>query len=148
MYGTALINRARRGPDGRSAWELRKGRPCRRQLAMFGEKCLWLKKDKRKSGPDSGFQLGFVYGVVEGRDQVCTGTPDGAFPARSFKRLPEEARCDGAGFMKCVGVHWQPVPGQELAAGTGPLVLMDAPAAVPNLPEGPARDVAAAPRAL
>jgi len=62
LYAAALINRARRGPDGKTAWELRKGRPCRRALAPFGEKCLFLPKETRHSDADSGYTVGFFMG--------------------------------------------------------------------------------------
>ena len=36
MYAAALVNRARVGMDGKTAWEVRKGKPCKRALAPLG----------------------------------------------------------------------------------------------------------------
>ena len=41
-FAAMSINVGRRGPDGRTAYELRYGRVFRRELAVFGEKVLYL----------------------------------------------------------------------------------------------------------
>eukprot|EP00971_Amphidinium_carterae_P102307 2025557-Amphidinium_carterae.1 len=37
LFASMIINIGRRGPDGRTAWELRYGRNCGRQMAEFSE---------------------------------------------------------------------------------------------------------------
>jgi hypothetical protein len=41
QYAAAIMNRARRGDDGRTAWELRQGRKLFKPLCPFGEKVLY-----------------------------------------------------------------------------------------------------------
>eukprot|EP00971_Amphidinium_carterae_P219806 4363775-Amphidinium_carterae.1 len=41
LFASMIINIGRRGQDGRSAWELRYGRNCGRQMAEFSEQILW-----------------------------------------------------------------------------------------------------------
>ena len=66
-HAVAMINRGRKGPDGRTAWELRHGRPYRRELAMFGEKILYQPVGKRPSRLDPRFIPGIFFGVVQWR---------------------------------------------------------------------------------
>ena len=75
MYAALQVNAARRGPDGRTAWELRYGRPFRRQVADFGEKVLWHPAGPPDRGAVERVFGGCFLGVVVGRDDVCT---DGA----------------------------------------------------------------------
>ena len=42
-WAAMSINIGRRGVDGRTAWELRHGRPCKRLTAQFGEVVMWKK---------------------------------------------------------------------------------------------------------
>eukprot|EP00971_Amphidinium_carterae_P146341 2900761-Amphidinium_carterae.1 len=51
-----IINIGRRGLDGRTAWELRYGRSCGRQMAEFSEQVLW-RDDGKKSRLDSRGQM-------------------------------------------------------------------------------------------
>ena len=41
-YSMAMVNRCRRGPDGKTAYELRKGRKFARALPHFAEKILFM----------------------------------------------------------------------------------------------------------
>ena len=41
-YSVAMVNRCRRGPDGKTAHELRKGRKFAKALPHFGEKILFM----------------------------------------------------------------------------------------------------------
>ena len=42
QWAAMTINIGRRGIDGKTPWERRHGRPCRRSIAEFGERILWL----------------------------------------------------------------------------------------------------------
>ena len=138
-FAAALMNRSRRGPDGRTAWELRKGRACRRQLCAFGEKFLYLPAGKRVSQLDTGYKEAFFFGVLDGSDEVWAGTPEGVVKARSFKRLPEDARADAEGFMRVIGTPWEPTPGDIAAPMIGDPISIEVRPVVPasELPKEP-----------
>ena len=42
-HAGSMISRARRGQDGGTAWELRRGKPYSKRLPAFGEKVMYLK---------------------------------------------------------------------------------------------------------
>ena len=128
QYAAALMNRARRGSDGRTPWELRKGRQFLQALRPFGERILFLPAGKRHSQLDSGYRDGFFFGVVEGTEEVYVGTPEGVVKARSFRRVPEDARSDSVGFNRVAGSPWKPAPGGEAPLGN-PGAAAAAPAA-------------------
>jgi hypothetical protein len=117
QYAAAIMNRARRGEDGRTAWELRKGRQYLKPLCPFGEKVLYLPAGKKRSTLDSGYREGFFFGIVEGTEEVYIGTENGVFRARSYRRMPEDMRSDSANFDKIRGTPWDPVPGGHDADG-------------------------------
>eukprot|EP00973_Karenia_brevis_P072868 10119675-Karenia_brevis.AAC.1 len=52
-YSARLINRSRKGPDGRTAWELRRGRAWRQPLVPCAECVMYLAAGKRESRLDS-----------------------------------------------------------------------------------------------
>ena len=94
-HAAALINRGRRGPDGRTAWELRHGRRYRKELALFGEKVLYLPANKRESRLEERFEPGVFFGVTEGSEEAsrlrrfrrashCTGTSVGECKEKSM----------------------------------------------------------------
>ena len=97
-----MISRDRKGTDGRTAWELRHGRPYRRELAMFGERILYQPSGKRPSRLDPRFTPGIFFGVVEGSEEILVGTDQGVVKARSFKRLPADGRADPAAFWALI----------------------------------------------
>eukprot|EP00971_Amphidinium_carterae_P290322 5764275-Amphidinium_carterae.1 len=48
LFAAMVINIGRRGPDGQTAWELRYGRNCDRQMAEFSEQVLWRDDSKKR----------------------------------------------------------------------------------------------------
>eukprot|EP00975_Prorocentrum_lima_P046289 9683145-Prorocentrum_lima.AAC.1 len=65
-YSASLINRSRKGVDGRTAWELRKGRAWRQPLVPFSECVMYLAAGKRESRLDSGYKGPAIYlGIKE-----------------------------------------------------------------------------------
>jgi len=83
-------------------------------------------------------------GVPEGSDQIFVATEAGnVVEARSFRRLPPDARADGEGFLRISGVPWQQALERDAATGlpvAQPAILMNA-APVPGpLPVAPARE--------
>jgi hypothetical protein len=61
-HGGQMIARSQRGPDGRTAWERRRGRPYRRALAPIGERVLYLPAGKKASTIEDRWRNGFFMG--------------------------------------------------------------------------------------
>eukprot|EP00973_Karenia_brevis_P056245 7821865-Karenia_brevis.AAC.1 len=65
-YSASLINRSRKGPDVRTACELRKGRAWRQPLVPFAECVMCLAAGKRENRLDSGYKGPGIYlGIKE-----------------------------------------------------------------------------------
>ena len=109
-HAGSMISRGRRGIDGRTAFELRRGKPYRRKLPPFGEKVMWLKAGKPKSRLEDRWKEGLFLGVQDRSDEVVVGTRDGVFKARSVKRLDGVQRRDASLVQEMKGVPWQPIP--------------------------------------
>ncbi|CAK0826156.1 unnamed protein product [Prorocentrum cordatum] len=109
-FAAMSINLGRRGADGRTAWELRHGRPFNKDLACFSEKVLYLPGGKRKAGTEDNFLAGLYLGPALRTDEVYIGTELGALRARTFKRLTVEQRADKDLLNSLLGKPWAPVP--------------------------------------
>jgi len=94
-WAAMTINMGRRGLDGKTPWERRFGKTCRRFVADFGEKLLYLPTGKRRSLLDERFQYGIFLGVAMQSSDIIVGKPDGAVTvAKTFRRLPDSERRD------------------------------------------------------
>jgi hypothetical protein len=118
-HAGSMISRTRRGADGRTAFELRKGRCYRRRLPPFGEKVLYLEAGKLKSQLQDRWHEGIFLGVQDRSDEVLVGTREGVFKARTLRRLDGVQRRDPDLVKSLRGVPWQPVPGEENAGEVG-----------------------------
>ncbi|CAK0826820.1 unnamed protein product [Prorocentrum cordatum] len=106
-FAAMSINLGRRGADGRTAWELRHGRPFNKDLACFSEKAL-----------------------------VYIGTEWGALRARTFKRLTVEQRADKDLLNCLVGKPWAPVPTDVEVDEVPVAIEIRAPVPAPVAPVG------------
>eukprot|EP00973_Karenia_brevis_P041733 5776351-Karenia_brevis.AAC.1 len=76
-YSACLINRSRKGPDGRTAREFRKGRAWRQPLIPFSECVMYLVAGRRESRLDSGYKgRGIYWGIKEGTNLHYVGTKE------------------------------------------------------------------------
>ena len=112
-HAAMTINFGRRGPDGRTAWELRHGRPFRRCLAGFSEKIMYLPGGKRASRLEDKFLPGIYLGQSLRTDESLIGTSNGVVRARTVRRLPEGDRKDRELLLSVKGSLWKPVPADE-----------------------------------
>eukprot|EP00971_Amphidinium_carterae_P107910 2136428-Amphidinium_carterae.1 len=71
-----VINIGRRGPEGRTAWELRYGRNGGRQMAEFSEQVLW-RDDSKKSRLEDRWRKGVYLGPCLRSSDSLLGTLDG-----------------------------------------------------------------------
>lgn len=139
-HAAAIINRTKKGTDGKTAWELRKGRPYRKALVPFAEKVLFLPAGKRnQSRAVAKFQMGIFLGLQDNSDEMVVGTPKGVVKARTVKRLSTETARDPEFLLSVKGVPWCPIPGEpnntEVRTRIDPLPVEDL------LPVGPREPV-------
>ena len=111
-FAAMSINVGRRGADGRTAYELRYGRAFRRELAIFGEKVLYLPSGQEKVKLADKFHEGLYIGITQRTDESLIATKLGIVRCRTFKRLPEGQRGDRELLAAVVGTPWTPVPSQ------------------------------------
>eukprot|EP00973_Karenia_brevis_P015522 2123699-Karenia_brevis.AAC.1 len=64
-YSACLINWSKTGLDGRTAWELRKGRAWRQLFVPFPECVMYLEAGKQESRLDSGYKGPGSYVVIK-----------------------------------------------------------------------------------
>eukprot|EP00971_Amphidinium_carterae_P130710 2589277-Amphidinium_carterae.1 len=76
LFASVIINIGRRGQDGRSAWELRYGHNCGRQMAEFSEQVLW-RDDSEKSRLGDGWRRGVHLGPCLRTSDSLVGTAGG-----------------------------------------------------------------------
>ena len=107
------INVGRRGRDGRTAYELRRGKPFRRKLIPITEHVLFLPAGKRTSKLATRWVPGIYLGFRDDADEFYVGTESGdVLRARSVKRLTPAQRGNAQLVMNITGVPWKPVAGQ------------------------------------
>ena len=137
-YTTAMINRRRIGPDGRTAYELRKGRPFKKPLPTFAEKILFFIPGSTK-GParvEPRWEDGVFLGISDRSDELFVGTPDGVHRARTVRQREATERFDAA-FLDKLAVR----PWDTITPARQPIVVL------PDIPVGaPAANVPAAAR--
>ena len=119
-HASSLYNRGQRDANGRTPYELIKGKPYRRQLPAFAEKIFYLPSGKRVSRLVDRWLEGIFLGIVDRSDEIFVGTSVGVFRARSFKRMPLSARVDKTLFSEIKGVPWDPVPGSLTEGNEAP----------------------------
>ena len=127
QWAAMTINIVRRGIDGKTTWERRHGRPCRRSIAEFGEKILWLPTGKHKSHLKERYLPGVFLGIALHSNDIMVGRENGSVGlARSFRRLPESQRVDVMLHRGVRGVPWCPDPqvGAEVAVAVAPAPLV------------------------
>ena len=141
-HAAALINRGRPGVDGRTAYELRYGKPFRMQIPMLGERVLWLSAGKRASRLEDRYKPGIFLGLEDGTNEYLVGIDTGVSAARALRRQRAETQWDTTLFEALCGTPWRRKPQEEdPEASVGPLprVVIEAPAVVPEeqLPKEP-----------
>eukprot|EP00973_Karenia_brevis_P043527 6031459-Karenia_brevis.AAC.1 len=113
-WAAMSINIARRGPDGRTAWELRHGKRFHRKVGLFGEHVMYLNVRKSPGLHDRWYH-GCFLGLAMKSDNVIVSDADGDITvARSFRRLPEAIARDAELFNKIRGTPWCPVVRQRV----------------------------------
>ena len=117
-YAGQMISRAHRySSDGRTAYELRKGKPYKRRLPIFGEKVLAMSLGKRRLKSEYRTFEAIYLGLAERSDMLIVGNADGCQRVATVKRLTPSSRRDGEMIKALQGVPWRPRPGIEREPG-------------------------------
>ena len=105
-YSVAMVNRCRRGPDGKSAYELRKGRKFARALPHFAEKFLFMIPGVTKGvvRVEPRWEDGIFLGVSDQSDELHVGTERGMHKVRPVIRREATERVDLT-FLSSVSVR-------------------------------------------
>ena len=88
-YSVAMVKRCRRGPDGKTAYELRKGRKFARALPHFAGKILFMVPGVTKgvARVESRWEDGIFLG-----DELYVGTQRGTHKVRTVRRREDTER--------------------------------------------------------
>ena len=125
-YAGQMMSRAHRySSDGRTAYELRKGKPYKRRLPVFGEKVLAMSLGKRRLKSEYRTFEAIYLGLAERSDMLIVGNADGCQRVATVKRLPPSSRRDAELIKALKGVPWRPRPGvaQEPGAQEVPVCI-------------------------
>ena len=87
-YSVAMVNRCRRGPDGKTAYELREGRKFARALPHFAEKIFFIIPGLPRC------EDGIILVVSDPRDELYVGTKRGVHKVRTVRRREATERVD------------------------------------------------------
>ena len=112
QHASALLTRFVVGSDGKTAFEIIRGKRYKRPLVPFGEQVHFmpLKSSGRLNKLEPRFETGVFVGIRDRSDEILVMTSTGVYKARTFKRKPEEERWDAGFLSTCVGLPWKPVP--------------------------------------
>eukprot|EP00974_Lingulodinium_polyedra_P097698 9470319-Lingulodinium_polyedra.AAC.1 len=104
------------GKDGRTAYERRRGRRCKLQLAVFGER-VWYREvreqKERKEKFATEWKEGVWLGHTRNSNESIIGTKDGVVRAYAVRRQDEAERWRGDIWKQMKGTPQEPVPSKS-----------------------------------
>ena len=117
-YAGTLITRSKIGTDGRTAYQRLKGKSPSNQVAVIGEKVLYMpvkKGGKRMNKLAPKFKYGIWLGISNMTSESIVGTSGGIFTARAVWRLEASRRWDAEMIKSTVGTPWDPMSSEKLS---------------------------------
>ena len=113
-YAGITISLCRKGEDGRTAYERRRGERYLRELPDFGE-CVWHLKPESASVNklESRWENEIFVGIREESNEILVMTKEGVIKVMTFKRRPEGERWNLEELANGKGLPWEPIPGRE-----------------------------------
>ena len=95
-YSAAMVNRCRRGPDGKTAYELRRRRKFARAMPHFAEKILFMIPGVTKSvvRVEPRWEAGIFLGVSDWSDEFYVGIERSMHKLRTLRRREATERVD------------------------------------------------------
>ena len=138
-HASAILTRYQVGKDGRTAWELTRGKPYRRKMLPFAEMVEYIptkKSGERMHKLDARTRPGIFVGVQDRTDELIIMTETGMTKARTVYRKPAEERYNKDLLLKVKGTPWDPQPQDQdnlmLPKAINLEVRQDVPAAEPK----------------
>ena len=111
VYSGQLLSRAQKGSsDGKTSFELRRGRKFSRQLPWFTEPVLYLvvaTKNQRKKY-ERRWEKAIYVGLDERTNMYRISNSDGVWRCNCIKRVPDNEKSDAELFKSMKGTPWQP----------------------------------------
>ena len=110
-YAGQMLSRSNRGEDGKTGFELRRGRGFKRSMPPFGERVMWLRPGSNKGVATVAARCldGIFLGPSDTSDELYVGTAAGAFKTRTVKRRDVTARADFALLESFKAFPWDEV---------------------------------------
>ena len=107
-YSVAMVNRYRRGPDGKTAYELRKGRRFVRALPHLAEKILFMIPGVTRTVArvEPRREDGIFLGVSDRSDELYVGTERGMHKVRTVRRREATERFDFTFLNAVTAILW------------------------------------------
>jgi hypothetical protein len=84
-----MYSRYKTGPDGKTAYQRQKGKPCRTEVVPFGETVMYKKlkqPGQRKNILDRDWEEGLMLGHTRTSTEVLIGTAEGVVRAWAVRR--------------------------------------------------------------
>ena len=108
-YLGSMLSRCAREPDGRTAFERRKGRAVERGLPPFAEVVLYLvpKTTKPPARVEERWLTSIFVGVRDDTDEVFILNERGLLTARSVKRVEAGSRYNKELLARCTARPWE-----------------------------------------
>ena len=116
-YAGMLITRVKKGSDGKTAYQRLKGKSPGKQVAMIGERVLYMpirKSSSRLNKLEPKFKYGIWLGVSGRTSESLIGASDGVFKARVVRRLEESKRWSAEYIRAIKGTPWDPAKGENV----------------------------------
>ena len=96
-FSGQVVSRFQRSvSDGKTAYERRKLKSCRKALVPFGELVMLMSMEKPKDKGEVRNCVGIMLGLVDRSDEVVIGTTERVVKARTVHRMPVRQRGDAA----------------------------------------------------
>ena len=128
-YAGQLLTRFHVMKDGRTAYELNKGKGYKKALCPFGE-CVQFQIARSIQNPsnmDLDWKDGVYVGLRERSNEFVVLTPAGACRAGCIRRRPDPFKWDLEFAKKVKGFPWEPTPGHgKKKMLQGPMVILPA----------------------
>ena len=113
-HSGSLLTRYAVGKDGRTAWELWRGKPWRGVMVELEEQ-IWFMPvrsgERHRNKFEGRWEEGAFVGVVERTGEIRVMTESGVLRTRSIRRKPAASRWDAAMLAKQKGFRGSRTPG-------------------------------------
>ena len=112
-FSGQVVSRFQRNvSDGKTAYDRRKQKRCRKALVPFGELVMFMPMENPRTRVRSSNRVGIMLGLVVRSDEVVVGTTERVVKVHIVHRMPVGKRGDAMYAKSIRGVPWQPNPAE------------------------------------